>query len=416
MGKLKNLKYPLKYTSTDLIAYTGVLPNCVTAETESCNPQERSLTDLMYKLLVKYCEVTPNPLTTDISEFDIECLLESNPDIEIGEGLELSDLLAYFRDHICYVYTQLCEDCNPAPTTPTCTITTIVDGEEVEVTGTVCSFIQDLVTRVYALENPASGESCIQPTPNFSVEILKVGDNYLFKLINLSNYNGGCASSALYVITIRNEGGFIVTQESLEGNIDTSQSGIAIPSGESMYSADVKLVVQTKKCISETLCPAEELIQVDYLIPTEPVEPSGAILLTEFCRRRITQNVFTWDIAFDPESYVSITDWSLTINSDDNCSISGVVNEREFIISGVGVPSFSITGGIRYGLPNPPTIFSGGIQSTASVDACIGVIDSRAAIFNLQVNYISNMGTEEFAEYTYGITDDTLAAEDCVLG
>ena len=415
MGKLKNLKYPLKYTSTDLIAYTGELPDCVTAETESCNPQERSLTDLMYKLLVKYCEVTPNPLTTDISEFDIECLLESNPDIEIGEGLELSDLLAYFRDHICYVYTQLCAECNPSPSTPTCTITTIVDGEEVEVTGTVCDFIQDLVDRVYALENPASGESCIQPTPNFSVEILKVGDNYLFKLINLSNYNGGCASSALYVITIRNEGGFIVTQESLEGYTDTSQSGIAIPSGESMYSADVKLVVQTKKCISETLCPAEELIQADYLIPTEPVEPSGAILLTEFCRGRVTQNVFTWDIAFDPESYVSITDWSLTINADDNCSISGLVNEREFIISGVGVPSFSITGGTRYLLPNPPTIFSGGVQTSEPIDACLGTLLNRAAIFNLQVNYISNMGTEEYAEYTYGITDDTLATEDCSL-
>ena len=327
-----------------------------------------------------------------------------------------TDLLAYFRDHICYIYGRLCAECDSGGGTTICEITTIIDGEEVEVTGTVCDFIQDLIDRVYDLENPASGESCIQPTPNFSVEILKVGDNYLFKLINLSNYNGGCASSALYVITIRNEAGFIVTQESLEGNIDTSQSGIAIPSGESMYSADVKLVVQTKKCISETLCPAEELIQVNYLIPTEPVEPSGAILLTEFCRRRITQNIFTWDIAFDPDTYVSITDWSLTIRADELCSISGLVNEREFIISGTGIPSQSITGGTRYGLPNPPTIFSGGVQSSEPIDACVGTLESRAAIFTLGVYYISNQGTEEYAEYTYGITNESPAAQDCILG
>ncbi len=416
MGTLTNQKYPLKYTSTDLITYTGALPDCVTAEYDSCDPKQRKLTELLNLLLIKYCETTPNPLTTDISEFDIECLLQANPEIEIGEDLELEDLLAYFRDHMCYIYGRLCAECDSGGGTTICEITTIIDGEEVEVTGTVCDFIQDLTDRVYALENPATGESCIAPTPDFSAEILMVGDNYLFKLVNLSNYNGGCPNSALYLITIRNEGGFIVKQESIEGNLDDAQTGLVIPSGEDYYSADIKITVQNKKCTSETLCPSEQLTQVDFLIPTTPVEPPETILLTEFCRERITQNIFTWDIAFDPDSYVSITYWSLTINADELCSTSGLVNEREFIISGEGVSSFSITGGTRYGLPNPPTIFSGGVKSSEPIDACIGTLESRVAIFTLQVNYLNNLGDESFAEFTYGITNESPAAQDCILG
>lgn len=122
MGKLTNLKYPLKYTSTDFIAYTGELPDCLPSATSTCNPMDRSLTKLFQLLLEKYCEPSANPLDVDISELDIECLLEANPDIEIGDDLTLKDLLAYFKDHLCYIYTKLCADCGSEPTDLTCLI------------------------------------------------------------------------------------------------------------------------------------------------------------------------------------------------------------------------------------------------------------------------------------------------------
>lgn len=111
MGKLTNLKYPLKFTSTDFIAYTGELPDCFPSATSSCNPMDRSLTKLFQLLLEKYCEPSANPLDVDISEFDIECLIEANDDIEIGEDLTLQDLLTYFKEHLCYIYTRLCAIC-----------------------------------------------------------------------------------------------------------------------------------------------------------------------------------------------------------------------------------------------------------------------------------------------------------------
>lgn len=122
MNKLTNLKYPLKYTSTDFIAYTGELPDCLPSSTSTCNPMDRSLTKLFQLLLERYCEPSANPLDADISELDIECLLEANPDIEIGDDLTLKDLLIYYKEHLCEIYDRLCAECG-GETDLNCTIT-----------------------------------------------------------------------------------------------------------------------------------------------------------------------------------------------------------------------------------------------------------------------------------------------------
>lgn len=131
MGKLINEKYPFKYTSTDFIAYTGTLPNCIPSGTSSCEPMDRGLTKLMQLLLEKYCQESPsaNPLEADISELDIECLLEANPDIEIGDDLTLKDLLIYYKDHLCYIYGRLCVECG-GETDTTCIIEKIIPCNE----------------------------------------------------------------------------------------------------------------------------------------------------------------------------------------------------------------------------------------------------------------------------------------------
>lgn len=129
MGKLINEKYALKYTSTDFIAYTGTLPDCVPSGTSSCQPMDRGLTKLMQLLLEKYCEPSANPLETDISELDIECLLEANPDIEIGDDLTLKDLLIYYKEHLCYIYGRLCAECG-GETDTTCIIQKTIPCDE----------------------------------------------------------------------------------------------------------------------------------------------------------------------------------------------------------------------------------------------------------------------------------------------
>lgn len=129
MGKLTNLKYPLKYTSTDFIAYTGKLPDCIPSGTSSCEPMDRSLTKLFQLVLEKYCEPSANPLDVDISEFDIECLIEANPDIEIGEDLTLADLLTYYKEHLCYIYTRLCDICCDECGSPETICTVIKPGD-----------------------------------------------------------------------------------------------------------------------------------------------------------------------------------------------------------------------------------------------------------------------------------------------
>jgi hypothetical protein len=141
MGKSTNNKNPLSFTTTDYIKYTGVLPECIPSGESSCNSGNRNLTSLFELILEKYCDDNQDPLDMDISELNLECLIAENPDIEIGEDLTLGDLLIYYKEHLCYIYTRLCDICCDECGGGETICELEVDGEEVS--GTTCDFLQD---------------------------------------------------------------------------------------------------------------------------------------------------------------------------------------------------------------------------------------------------------------------------------
>ena len=91
-------------TSTDLIKYTGEIPECL--ESNGCE-DVTLLNYLIKKLLDKYCEVQTEVIDYDLSSIDLACVIEANPDIEIPGSITVGTILEYYRDNICSLYSKI---------------------------------------------------------------------------------------------------------------------------------------------------------------------------------------------------------------------------------------------------------------------------------------------------------------------
>ena len=104
MTKIKNSSPKTNITTTNQIVYTGEIPTC--ALTGDCSIDESNLSYLIYILLKRYCE-EGNVIDADLSSVDLTCLISSNPDVEVPEGITIETLSTYYKNHFCAIYSKI---------------------------------------------------------------------------------------------------------------------------------------------------------------------------------------------------------------------------------------------------------------------------------------------------------------------
>lgn len=92
---------------TDIIHYTGIIPDCIPAP-EDCLIDKTQLTYLIGLLLEKYCE-DGEIIDADLSTVDITCLISSNSDVVVPDDITIETLATFFKSHICSLYTTISE-------------------------------------------------------------------------------------------------------------------------------------------------------------------------------------------------------------------------------------------------------------------------------------------------------------------
>lgn len=104
MTKIKNSSPKTNITTTNQVVYTGEIPTC--ALTGDCSIEESNLSYLIYILLKRYCE-EGNVIDADLSSVDLTCLISSNPDVEVPEGITIETLSTYYKNHFCAIYSKI---------------------------------------------------------------------------------------------------------------------------------------------------------------------------------------------------------------------------------------------------------------------------------------------------------------------
>lgn len=54
----------------------------------------------------RYCE-EGNVIDADLSSVDLTCLISSNPDVEVPEGITIETLSTYYKNHFCAIYSKI---------------------------------------------------------------------------------------------------------------------------------------------------------------------------------------------------------------------------------------------------------------------------------------------------------------------
>lgn len=104
MTKIKNSSPKTNITTTNQVIYTGEIPTC--ALTGDCSIDESNLSYLIYIFLKRYCE-EGNVIDADLSSVDLTCLISSNPDVEVPEGITIETLSTYYKNHFCAIYSKI---------------------------------------------------------------------------------------------------------------------------------------------------------------------------------------------------------------------------------------------------------------------------------------------------------------------
>jgi len=107
MGKNTGLVPQGEEKETDLISYTGIIPDCIPAPSD-CTISKTQLTYLIYLLLVRYCE-QGNVIDTDLSTIDISCLITANPDVVVPDDITIGTLSTFYKNHICSLYATIAD-------------------------------------------------------------------------------------------------------------------------------------------------------------------------------------------------------------------------------------------------------------------------------------------------------------------
>ncbi|MCA9748657.1 MAG: hypothetical protein KC414_06090 [Romboutsia sp.] len=88
--------------SSNEIRYSGKLPECITED--GCLDKNK-LTYILALLLERYC--ASDILSTEITQIDLACLIESNPDINIPQDITIESLFDFYKSHFCSIYTSI---------------------------------------------------------------------------------------------------------------------------------------------------------------------------------------------------------------------------------------------------------------------------------------------------------------------
>ena len=246
MTKIKNSSPKTNITTTNQVVYTGEIPTC--ALTGDCSIDESNLSYLIYILLKRYCE-EGNVIDTDLSSVDLTCLISSNPDVEVPEGITIETLSTYYKNHFCAIYSKI-------------------------------SDLQDILDSLVGIQ-------CFN-------DIAQVDQNEDVTIDVLFND-----------LTYEVSGTVIVTIETspINGSAVVSSNQIVYTPDEDFYGNDVLIYKVTKGAYE---CTAKVSIRVNQIISTQTIEDIVAEQITTI----LTSDEY-WDIGIPIGTKLAITEAQL---------------------------------------------------------------------------------------------------------
>ena len=246
MTKIKNSSPKTNITTTNQVVYTGEIPTC--ALTGDCSIDESNLSYLIYILLKRYCE-EGNVIDADLSSVDLTCLISSNPDVEVPEGITIETLSTYYKNHFCAIYYKI-------------------------------SDLQDILDSLVGIQ-------CFN-------DIAQVDQNEDVTIDVLFND-----------LTYEVSGTVIVTIETspINGSAVVSSNQIVYTPDEDFYGNDVLIYKVTKGAYE---CTAKVSIRVNQIISTQTIEDIVAEQITTI----LTSDEY-WDIGIPIGTKLAITEAQL---------------------------------------------------------------------------------------------------------
>ena len=246
MTKIKNSSPKTNITTTNQVVYTGEIPTC--ALTGDCSIDESNLSYLIYILLKRYCE-EGNVIDADLSSVDLTCLISSNPDVEVPEGITIETLSTYYKNHFCAIYSKI-------------------------------SDLQDILDSLVGIQ-------CFN-------DIAQVDQNEDVTIDVLFND-----------LTYEVSGTVIVTIETspINGSAVVSSNQIVYTPDEDFYGNDVLIYKVTKGAYE---CTAKVSIRVNQIISTQTIEDIVAEQITTI----LTSDEY-WDIGIPIGTKLAITEAQL---------------------------------------------------------------------------------------------------------
>lgn len=246
MTKIKNSSPKTNITTTNQVVYTGEIPTC--ALTGDCSIEESNLSYLIYILLKRYCE-EGNVIDADLSSVDLTCLISSNPDVEVPEGITIETLSTYYKNHFCAIYSKI-------------------------------SDLQDILDSLVGIQ-------CFN-------DIAQVDQNEDVTIDVLFND-----------LTYEVSGTVIVTIETspINGSAVVSSNQIVYTPDEDFYGNDVLIYKVTKGAYE---CTAKASIRVNQIISTQTIEDIVAEQVTAI----LTSDEY-WDIGIPIGTKLAITEAQL---------------------------------------------------------------------------------------------------------
>ena len=106
MGENRGYVPQTEYKWTDLIKFSGDIPEC--AMPEDCKIDETSLTYLLQFLLDRECaevELADLDLSAEIT--NLTCLSDSNNEIDSPDTITLTTVLLYMIEHECALHEKI---------------------------------------------------------------------------------------------------------------------------------------------------------------------------------------------------------------------------------------------------------------------------------------------------------------------
>lgn len=246
MTKIKNSSPKTNITTTNQVVYTGEIPTC--ALTGDCSIDESNLSYLIYILLKRYCE-EGNVIDADLSSVDLTCLISSNPDVEVPEGITIETLSTYYKNHFCAIYSKI-------------------------------SDLQDVLDSLVGIQ-------CFN-------DIAQVDQNENVTIDVLFND-----------LTYEVSGTVVVTIETspINGSAVVSSNQIVYTPDEDFYGNDVLIYKVTKGAYE---CTAKVSIRVNQIISTQTIEDIVAEQITTI----LTSDEY-WDIGIPIGTKLAITEAQL---------------------------------------------------------------------------------------------------------